>query len=104
MFLTRKVSAIFLFFTSYYDTIDIQQLRPPTIFAQDQIPHSSPTNQAVRPPVMWLMCVVYFHMITWLLVTLQPDEVIWSHTHTHVQITVELEYTMVQQLEYKSVF
>jgi hypothetical protein len=52
VFLTREVMkgiCYFYFFTSYYNTIDIQQLRPPTIFTWDQIPHSSPTYQARHP-------------------------------------------------------
>ena len=52
VFLTLEVMkgiCYFYFFTSYYDTIDIRQLRPPTIFTWDQIPHSSPTYQAHCP-------------------------------------------------------
>jgi len=62
VFLTREVMkgiCYFYFFTSYYDTIDIRQLRLPTIFAQDQIPHSSPTYQVHHPQTheYYLVCM-----------------------------------------------
>ncbi len=52
------------------------------------------------PPVMWLMCIVYFHVIA------HNSATKWSYgeLHIYVEIAVALEYTTVQQLDYKSVF
>jgi hypothetical protein len=55
--------------------------------------------ETVSLPVMWLMCVVCFHMIA------RNPATRWRYGEPHkVQITVKLEYTMVQQVDYKLVF